>query len=70
MKMHAAVLREHGDTVSVEQIELAPPKEKEVLIKTAYTGFCHSDLSFIDGKVNFPLPMVLGHEASGVVEAI
>ncbi len=50
MKMYAAVLREIGDTVSVEEIELAPPKGKEVLVKTAYTGFCHSDLSFIEGK--------------------
>ena len=70
MKIHAAVLREIGDTVNVEEIELAPPKEKEVLVKTAYTGFCHSDLSFIDGNVNFPLPMVLGHEVSGVVEEV
>ncbi|MFC1532398.1 alcohol dehydrogenase catalytic domain-containing protein [Thermodesulfobacteriota bacterium] len=70
MKIKAAVLREYGEPVSVEQIELAPPKEKEVLIKTAYTGFCHSDLSFIDGVVQFPLPLVLGHEAAGVVEEV
>jgi len=70
MKIQAAVLREYGELVDVEKIELAPPKEKEVLIKTAYTGFCHSDLGFIDGIVKFPLPLVLGHEASGVVEAV
>ena len=68
MKMQAAVLREFGDKVSVEEIELAAPKEKEVLVKAVYTGFCHSDLHFIEGNVNFPLPMVLGHEVSGVVD--
>jgi len=41
-----------------------------VLIKTHYTGFCHTDLHFINGTVNFGLPGVIGHEASGVVEAV
>ena len=70
MKMKAAVLREFNKPVSVEEVELAPPKEKEVLVKTAYTGFCHSDLGFIIGKVDFGLPSVIGHEAAGVVEAV
>ena len=70
MKIKAAVLREYNKPVSVEQIELAPPKEKEVLVKTAFTGFCHSDFNFIVGGVQFPLPLVLGHEASGVVEDV
>ena len=70
MKIRAAVLREPGSPVNIEKIELAPPKEKEVLIKTAFTGFCHSDLHFIEGKVNTPMPMVIGHEVSGVVESI
>ena len=70
MKMKAAVLREINKPVSIEKIELAPPKEKEVLIKTRYTGFCHSDLSFIQGILQFPLPLVLGHEASGLVEDV
>ena len=70
MKMKAAVLREYEKPLTIEEIELAPPKEKEVLIKTAYTGFCHSDLSFMDGSVKFPLPLVLGHEASGIVEDV
>ncbi len=70
MEIKAAVLRECNKPVSIEQIELAPPKENEVLVKTAYTAFCHSDLNFIDGKFSFPLPLVLGHEASGVVEKV
>jgi S-(hydroxymethyl)glutathione dehydrogenase/alcohol dehydrogenase len=67
MKMQAAVIRKYGDPISIEEVELAPPKEKEVLVKTAYTGFCHSDWTFASGGLEFPLPMVLGHEASGVV---
>ena len=67
MKIKAAVLREYNKPVNVEEIELAPPKEKEVLVKTAYTGFCHSDYSFIMGDFKWPLPLVIGHEASGVV---
>ena len=70
MKMKAAVLREFNKPVSIEEVELAPPKDHEVLVKTAYTGFCHSDLMFIQGGFAFPLPLVLGHEASGVVEDI
>jgi Zn-dependent alcohol dehydrogenase len=70
MKIKAAVLREFNTPVSIEEVELAPPKEEEVLVKTFYTGFCRSDLSFIEGKVNFGLPSVIGHEASGIVEDI
>jgi hypothetical protein len=59
MEMKAAVLREYGKPVTVETINLASPKENEVLVKTAYTGFCHSDLMFIEGGFAFPLPLVL-----------
>ena len=67
MKIKAAILREYKRPVSIEEIELASPKGKEVLVKTAFTGFCHSDYSFIGGALRFPLPLVLGHEASGIV---
>jgi S-(hydroxymethyl)glutathione dehydrogenase/alcohol dehydrogenase len=70
MKMKAAVVREYGKPMSIEEVELAPPKEKEVLVRTVYTGFCHSDWSGIAGHLVFPLPYVPGHEAAGVVEAV
>jgi S-(hydroxymethyl)glutathione dehydrogenase/alcohol dehydrogenase len=70
MKIKAAVLREFNKPLSIEEVELAPPREKEVLVKTAYTGFCHSDLHFVKGEANFGLPSVIGHEASGVVEDV
>ncbi|MBI5604100.1 MAG: alcohol dehydrogenase catalytic domain-containing protein [Deltaproteobacteria bacterium] len=70
MKMKAAVLREYKKPLRIEEVELAAPKEHEVLVKTAFTGFCHSDLSFMEGDIPFPLPMVVGHEAAGIVEAV
>jgi S-(hydroxymethyl)glutathione dehydrogenase/alcohol dehydrogenase len=71
MKIKAAVLRQFNKPASIEKIELAPPKEKEVLVKTRYTSFCHSDLHFMQGTFrNFPLPLVIGHEASGLVEEV
>jgi S-(hydroxymethyl)glutathione dehydrogenase/alcohol dehydrogenase len=67
MKMKAAVCREFDKPILIEEVNLAPPKENEVLVKTAYTGFCHSDWSAISGWLFFPIPIVIGHEASGVV---
>lgn len=67
MRIKAAVVRSHTEPVSVEEIELDPPKEGEILVKTKYTGFCHSDYSFIAGRLGFPTPFVPGHESSGIV---
>ena len=67
MKMKAAVFREAGMPIKIEEVNLSPPKEKEVLVKTMFTGFCHSDFTIIAGQGRFPLPSVIGHEASGVV---
>jgi S-(hydroxymethyl)glutathione dehydrogenase/alcohol dehydrogenase len=66
MKLNAAICREQGKIV-VEEVNLAPPKANEVLVKTAYTGFCHSDWSAVEGWLGFPMPLVLGHEAAGIV---
>lgn len=70
MKVKAAVLREVGAPMSIEELELADPREHEVLVKLLACGFCHSDLGFWDGSVGTPLPSVLGHEACGIVEKI
>ena len=70
MKIKAAVLRDTKQPLTIEELELDSPKENEVLIKMAYTGFCHSDLHLILGEVPIALPMVVGHEASGVVEEV
>lgn len=78
MKTRAAVLRELGlsrpyaesKPLRVEEIELASPGEGEVLVRIAAAGLCHSDLSVINGSVPVPVPLVPGHEASGVIEAL
>ncbi|AFZ65715.1 zinc-dependent alcohol dehydrogenase family protein [Deinococcus peraridilitoris] len=74
----AAVLRFMGTPgpyatsrpLSIETVRLDPPGEGEVLVEVAAAGLCHSDLSVIEGVRPRPLPMLLGHEASGVVVSI
>jgi S-(hydroxymethyl)glutathione dehydrogenase/alcohol dehydrogenase len=68
--MRAAVLREVNKPMLVEEIDTADPAPREVLIRTAATGVCHSDLHFYNGSYPGRMPMVLGHEAAGVVEKV
>ena len=70
MKIQSAVLREPNKPLTIEELELDPPQEKEVLVKYAYTGFCHSDLHLMLGEIPIALPLAIGHEAAGVVEAV
>ena len=53
--------------LKISNLIIDPPGEKEVLIKIRAAGLCHSDLSVIDGNRPRPLPMLLGHEASGEI---
>ena len=68
MKTRAAVLWEPGRPVEILEVDLERPKEAEVLVRIAACGVCHSDLHVVDGHLPEPLPLVLGHEAAGVVE--
>ena len=68
--MKAAVLRAVGEPLQIEQVQIGLPGPREVLIRTAATGVCHSDLHFIEGAYKHPLPAVLGHEAAGIVERV
>ena len=78
MKIKAAVLREPGTPgpyaeskpLRIEEFELAPPGPGEVLVRVRAAGLCHSDLSVIDGNRPRPMPMVLGHEMAGIVQAV
>jgi S-(hydroxymethyl)glutathione dehydrogenase/alcohol dehydrogenase len=63
----AAVLRETGAPLTVEEIELYPPGPDQVRVKLAATGVCHSDLSLAGGTLKQPTPAVLGHEGAGRV---
>jgi alcohol dehydrogenase len=75
MRTRSAILRQSGlprpyaqsRPLTIEEIELRPPGPDEVLVKIAAAGVCHSDLSGINGDRPRPLPVALGHEASGVV---
>ena len=68
--MKAAVLHAVNQPMTIEEVGLAKPKAREVLVRTAYAGLCHSDLHFIEGLYPHPLPAVLGHEVAGVVEQV
>lgn len=71
MKTKAAVTRDWGEPMTIEELELEDPKAGEVLVKVAHTGFCHSDLSAWKGIYGLDvLPLVLGHETAGVVQAV
>ena len=78
MKMKAAILRTTSaqrpfsvsKPLSIEEVELDPPKRGEVLIKIKAVGLCHSDLVAITGERAKPMPIVIGHEAAGIVEEI
>jgi S-(hydroxymethyl)glutathione dehydrogenase/alcohol dehydrogenase len=68
--MRAAVLRSNPGKLEIEDVSIDAPGPREVLIRTAAAGLCHSDLHFMEGKYPCPLPTVLGHESAGVVEAV
>ncbi|KAI1845140.1 hypothetical protein JX266_008687 [Neoarthrinium moseri] len=67
----AAVAWEAGKDLSIEDIEVAPPKAHEVRIQIYYTGVCHTDAYTLSGKdPEGAFPIVLGHEGAGIVESI
>lgn len=78
MKIKAAVLNTMGvkapyaksKPLSIEEVELDDPGHGEVLVKIGAAGLRHSDLSVIDGNRPRPTPMVLGHEAAGIMERL
>ena len=67
MKTRAAIMYEPNQPVVVEEIELDEPKSREVLVKMAATGVCHSDLSAVRGVIRYEEPTVLGHEGAGTI---
>ena len=78
MKITAAVLQQSGNNprpyalqqpLALTELELDPPRAGELLIRIDAAGICHSDLSVVNGDRPRPMPMALGHEATGIVEA-
>ncbi len=78
LKTRAAVLTQMGlprpyaqsRPLHIRELELAPPGDGEMLVRVTAAGLCHSDLSVIEGVRPRPMPMVLGHEAAGIVEQV
>ncbi|GAT08649.1 alcohol dehydrogenase catalytic domain-containing protein [Mycolicibacterium novocastrense] len=78
MRIRGAVLEEIGrprpyaasKPLTVGELDLAAPGPGELLVRVEAAGLCHSDLSVVDGNRVRPVPMLLGHEAAGVVEEI
>jgi NDMA-dependent alcohol dehydrogenase len=70
MKTRTAVIYAPGEPIRVEEIELDPPKEHEVLVRMVAAGICHSDYHIISGELPSYLPLALGHEGAGIVEEI
>ncbi len=70
MRMRAAVVTERGGPIRTEEVELADPRDGEVRVKLVASGVCHSCLHAADGSwTHVPVPIVLGDEGAGIVEA-
>jgi S-(hydroxymethyl)glutathione dehydrogenase/alcohol dehydrogenase len=70
MLVRAALLPETGAALELCELDLAPPRPDEALVRLHASGVCHSDLNAIDGTAETRCPAVLGHEGAGVVEAV
>ena len=70
LKARAVVARTVGAPAQVEEIEVSPPRHGEVTIRLSACGVCHSDLSATNGTIDYPLPLVLGHEGAGVITQV
>ncbi len=70
MEIKAAVAREQGGPLTVESVDLEPPRDHEILVRVVATGVCHTDLVVLAGHLPTPFPVVLGHEGAGVVERV
>jgi Zn-dependent alcohol dehydrogenase len=68
--MKAAVCYEFGQPLVVEEVELDPPQKGEVKVRIAAVAICHSDIHLLKGEWGRNLPVVAGHEASGIVEEV
>jgi len=68
--MKAAILEAVNQPLVIDDVTIVKPGPNEVLVRTAAVGLCHTDLHYMDGVSPTPLPVILGHEAAGVVEAV
>ncbi len=69
-KIKAAVVRQEGGPFQIEDLVQGEPRSDEVLVRVVATGMCHTDMVARDQLYEVPLPVVLGHEGSGIVEEV
>src|SRR6185436_12829738 len=70
MHFTAAVLNQVNQPLTIETLEMAELAPSDVLVRMRASGLCHTDLEVIQGSLSYPLPIVLGHEGAGIVEAV
>src|SRR5947209_2191964 len=70
MRVRAAVAERAGAAIIIEELDLAPPRRGEVLVRMHAASVCQSDVHIVDGWMPEPFPLVLGHEGAGVVEEV
>ena len=70
MKFRAAVLNRVNAPLTIDTLDMAPLQPRDVLVRIRASGLCHTDLEAIQGSLAYPLPIVLGHEGAGMVEAV
>ena len=68
--MKAAICREFGKPLVIEDVELLPPRTGEVQVKLSACAICHSDILYAEGAWGGDLPAIFGHEAAGIVEKV
>jgi S-(hydroxymethyl)glutathione dehydrogenase/alcohol dehydrogenase len=68
--VRAAVIPDPGGDLTVADVQVDTPGPREVLVRTAAAGICHSDVFALEGVIPCPKPAVMGHESAGVVEAV
>jgi S-(hydroxymethyl)glutathione dehydrogenase/alcohol dehydrogenase len=70
MEFQAAVLHEVNQPLAIERARTSALRPTDVLVRMRASGLCHTDLEVIQGQLVYPLPIVLGHEGAGIVEAV
>ncbi|XP_025729331.1 alcohol dehydrogenase 6 [Callorhinus ursinus] len=71
IRCRAAILWKPGVQFSIEEVEVAPPKAKEVRIKIVATGLCGSEMKMLENETShYHYPIIMGHEAAGIVESV
>lgn len=70
LQYRAAVLHAAKTPLSIEVVTATALKPTDVLVRIRAAGLCHTDLEVMEGSLRFPMPIVLGHEAAGIVEEV